>query len=394
MQRACYLYFMLFAIMTSCKKPYLPPVSSSPRSYLVVEGVITGGATPVTIKLNYTVNLSNRTARNPASKATVLVQDDQNRSYALSETTPGTYVFTGLNLDNARKYRVNIKTADNKQYLSDLVPVINSPAIDSVEYQTTDKGLTMYSNTHDPKNATRYYRWDYRETWMIHSVYFSYFKSNGDTVLARDLVNDNIYECWVSDTASTIILNSSARLSSDIISNNPLTFIPSTSSKIAIKYSIAVDQYALTSDAYAFWTTLKKNTEQLGSIFDAQPSQMNGNIHCISNPAETVIGYISAGNISTKRIFITNAQLPNWPIAVNTSCQLDTFLYKYIAPGSKTVENQVNEQINYHKTPGATYIPIDPITVPFSPPLGYSASTPDCVDCTLRGTNKKPAFWQ
>jgi hypothetical protein len=391
-----FLYLITCAVFFSCKKPYLPPVINAPGSYLVVEGVITGGTTLTTVKLSYTVNLSNVSTASPASKAVVTVENDQSVIYPLTEATPGTYVLAGLSLDNSRKYRIRIKTADNKQYLSDFVPVVNSPPIDSVGYQVANNGLNIYSNTHDPKNSTRYYRWDYQETWIIHSNYFSYFKSNGDTVLGRDLINDNIYQCWASDTSSTLILNSSARLVNDVISDNPITFIPSTSGKIGVKYSILVNQYALTGDAYAFWTNLKKNTEQLGSIFDAQPSQIDGNVHCISNPAEAVIGYISVGNVATKRIFITNQQLPNWlPTPAYPNCILDTFLYKYTPPHSNSVVNQVNEFINYHK--GATYpeIPIDAIGRPGDPqPLGFTASEPECVDCTLRGTNKQPAFWK
>src|SRR5476649_989228 len=135
-------------VMSSCKKPYLPPVINAPGAYLVVEGVIAGGA-PTTIKLSYTVNLSNTTVANPASKAVVSVENDQNGTYQLTETTPGTYVLAGLGLDNSRKYRLRIKTADNKQYLSDFVSVVNSPSIDSIGYQIANNGLNIYSNTHD-----------------------------------------------------------------------------------------------------------------------------------------------------------------------------------------------------------------------------------------------------
>ena len=382
--------------MASCKKPYLPPVINAPGSYLVVEGVIAGSGAPTTIKLSYTVNLSNTTIANPASKAVVTVENDQNGTYQLAETTPGTYVLAGLALDNSRKYRLSIKTADNKQYLSDFVPVVNSPAIDSVGFQITNNGLNIYSNTHDPQNNTHYYRWDYQETWIFHSTYFSAYKSNGDTVLARNLATDNVYQCWASDTSSTIIINSSAKLASDIISGNPITSIPSNSEKIGIKYSILVNQYALTGDAYAFWTNLKKNTEQLGSIFDAQPSQINGNIHCISNPAEAVIGYVSAGNVATKRIFITSAQLPNWlPTNPYPNCVLDTFLYVYSPPGGGPPQNQVNEYLNYNKGALAPSIPVEAIQPPLAAkPIGYSAALPECVDCTLRGTNKQPSFWK
>ena len=387
-----FLYFMLIVIVLSCKKPYLPALISSSASFVVVEGVINSGSDSTIIKLSRTANLADKKTANPLSGATLTVESDQNSSYQLVENTPGSYVSPGLNLDNSKKYRLRIRTPDNQQYLSDFVVVINSPPLDSVNFKITNNGLNFYSNTHDPKNSTRYYRWDFQETWVFHANYPSYFKSDGTTVLPRDLNNDNIYECWGNNNSSSIILGSSAKLSQDVITDNPITFIDASSEKIGIKYSILVKQYALTKDAFAFWENLKKNTEQLGSIFDAQPSQSNGNIHSVSNLHDPVVGYISVGSTTSKRIFITNRQLPAWATTrTYPECTLDTFLYKYIPPGSKTPINQVDLYIN-GKNP--SILPVTQLGVPGSPPIGFSGSTSHCVDCTLRGTNKQPVFWK
>ena len=389
-----YITLLLVTFM-ACKKPYNLPVVATNSNYLVVEGVINSGADSTFIKLSRTVNVSSKTTLSPELHAQLAVQGDQNTSYPLTETKNGTYVAVGLNLDATHKYRLAITTSAGKQYQSDYVAVVNSPAIDSVSYVVKPDGVDIFSNTHDPKNNTRYYRWDYQETWIIHSNFTSYFKSNGDTVLGRDLFNDEVNICWQSDTSSTIIIGSSARLSSDVIVNNPIISIPSTSEKFSSRYSIQVRQYALSGDAFNFWQNLKKTTEDLGSIFDPEPSHLNGNIHSVNNPTEPVIGYISVGSTSCQRIFIDNRQLPAW-VATKAypDCLLDTLLYKYLAKGSIIPVNQIDLYINYHKFVGSALIPVDAISVPGSPPLGYSASDAKCVDCTLRGTNKQPAFWK
>ena len=170
-------------------------------------------------------------------------------------------------------------------YQSAFLPVLNSPPIDSVSFDTkgalTIPGVNIYVNTHDPAGKVLYYRWEYNETWIFHSNYASLFYSNGDTVLARNLINDNITDCWGNDTSSSILLGSAAKLSRDIIYKAPVTSVVSTSEKLEDEYSIQVKQYALTPDAYDFYTNLKKNTESLGSIFDPQPSQINGNIQAV-----------------------------------------------------------------------------------------------------------------
>lgn len=378
----------------SCKKPYNPPAIASPGTYLVVEGIINSGPDSTIITLSHTVSLSGKVTVNPVLHAIVEVESDQNTIYPLTETKNGNYVSGGLNLNNSNKYRLSIKTQGGEQYYSDYVAVLNSPPIDSVNFTITNNGINISSATHDPANIVKYYRWDYLETWIVHSAFASLYKSNGDTVLLRDFANDQIYTCWITDTSSTIVLGSTAGLSKAVITNNPVTSVVSTSEKLGVEYSILVRQYALTGDAYNFWSNIKKNTEQLGSIFDAQPSQISGNIHSSTSPSEPVIGYVSVGSTTNKRIFVRNQQLPNWIfVSPYAYCQLDTDYYKYVAPGTKTVVNQVNEFLNYKIGGVYSMIPVEAVGA-IGPPVGYSASTIQCVDCTLRGTNKQPVYWQ
>jgi len=393
MRKIEHIIFLIAAtvLMAACRKPYNPPAISSPGSYLVVEGVINNGSDSTIIKLSRTVNLSSNSVSNPVTGATVLVQSNQNTSYPLVESKPGTYTRPGLNLNNSYQYRLSISTG-NDQYQSDYVPVLNSPPIDSVGYTIASNGLNIYSNTHDPTNTINYYRWDYQETWIYHSQYASDYVSNGDTVLVRT-PGQQVSECWPSDTSSTILLNSSARLSRAVIVNNPITFIASTSQKLGDEYSILVHQYALTPEAYTFWQILKTNTENLGSIFDAQPSQLPGNIHSLTHPKEPVIGYISIGSVASKRIFIHNQQLPAWLPTPLYSCNLLSFLYAYV-DGDQTI-NQVDQSLNYNKNGGIiSYIPVEAITNLQGDILGFTASTPDCTECTLLGPNVEPSFWK
>jgi hypothetical protein len=393
------LFFLLLTLVAmlflSCKQAYTPPAITSPDSYLVVEGVINNSSDSTIFKLSYTVNIASKVTTSPVLNAKIAVQGDQNTIYPLTEGTNGKYFITNLNLDTIHKYRLIITTANNKQYYSDYVQVLNSPPIDSVYYTISNNILNINTATHDVSNTIKFFRYDYKETYIIQSPYFSYFKSNGDTVLNRDLVNDNVYKCWRSDTSSVVVLSSTAKLKQSLLINNIITSFPQNSEKVGYRYSILVNQYAMSTDAYNFWTNLKKNTEKLGSIFDAQPSQINGNIHCLTNPTETVIGYISVGSVATKRIYIDHQQLPLTATAFPyESCIVDSLLYRFYPPPDHIkYENQIDEFINYNKEKLQILIPLDAI-LSGSQIIGYTATTPYCADCTLRGTNRKPDFWQ
>jgi hypothetical protein len=317
--------------------------------------------------------------------AVVAVVSDQNVSFPLTDAGNGNYISPGLNLDNSRTYRLSIKTPDNKQYQSDLAPVTVSPPIDSVGYNIVNTaaqtGVQIYANTHDPSNTAKYFRWDYSEAWAFHAKYVSYWVSNGTTIVIRSPAQD-ITVCYANDVSSTIVLGSSAKLQQDVIYQNPIIFIPSTSEKVENEYSILLRQYALTADAYNFWLSLKKNTEQLGSIFDAQPSQLEGNIHCITNPAEPVIGYISICAVASKRLVISNAKLPAWAPDYPYSCELQKDTTPYTIYNDLVLNPKTNVPVGPAPAGGATSSPF------------YTYSTPECVDCTVRGTKTEPPFFK
>ena len=194
------------------------------------------------------------------------------------------------------------------------MPFKSSPLIDTIGWKFKDGGVQTYLNTHDANNTTLYYRWEYNETWEFHSFYDSYIKYDAATnsVIPR---TEQVYVCWHSNNSTNILLGSSAKLSSDVINEMPLTYIEQHSKKLSVLYSLWVKQYALDLKSYNFWQAMKNNTEKVGSIFDPQPNQTPGNIHCATDSTETVIGYIGAGNTIQKRVFIKNSLMPlTWNI--------------------------------------------------------------------------------
>jgi hypothetical protein len=380
---------MVVILFYSCRKPYNPPASSSPLSYLVVEGTInTNGVT--SIILSNSVSLTDASGSTPVAGATLAIQSSKGASYPLTAATQaGLYQSANLTLDNSQQYRISIATPDGKQYLSDFAAVMNDPPIDSVGFNITGTGVQVYVNTHDATNTTKYFRWSYGETWIFHSYYGSLYVTNGTAIYPRTSAQ-NISSCFASDTSYSILLGSTADLRQSVVNQSLLTTIAPGSEKLESEYSINVHQYALSPAAYNFWTTLKKNTEDLGSIFDPQPSNnMNGNIHNIANAAELVIGYIDACAVQTRRVFFFNFDTPStpkWATVYPYSCTLDSEWYHNPHTGQNDVQ--------------ATLIPLTSTLIPVTsfpnPPtiLGFLSSDTECTDCTIRGTTTVPPYWK
>ena len=394
MNKKIHLLFVLIAVTITgwlgCKKAYNPKIVSSAGNYLVVEGVINTGSDSSIIRLSRTVPLSSNLPAQPEKGAVISIVTDGGINYPVIEQGNGIYKGAVINSVALVKYSLKIVTSNGETYQSDFVTAKNSPPIDSVYYKVTGSGINLYADTHDPTNNSRYYRWDFTDTYLFHSAFdsYGYFTNKPkDTVVGR-FPAQQIYQCWRNDTSSNIIVNSTAKLTNDVVSGNLISSITSSSEKISVRYSIMVTQYVLTTDAFNYYQQLKNNTQSLGTIFDPQPSELPGNIHSISNPSEVVIGYITAGLPSKRRIFIDNHFLPNWQSdSPYTGCLLDTDLYKFTLKNGLVI-NQVAINIfpGYH-------VPVLPIAVPDGPILGWSSSSPACVDCTLRGSNKKPDYW-
>ncbi len=373
---AGYLVLLFFA---GCKVPYDPPVNSSRDHYLVVEGFINSNEVPTYIKLTRTRNITSHDTASYITEtgAHVVIEDDQNNEYPLYETGNGNYS-AEYNLNTSNEYRLHIITKDQKEYLSDFVVCKKSPPIDTIGWKFKDGNVQIFANTHDPGNNTTFYRWNYTETWEFHSQYYSTVVYNRATKKVDDRTVP-VYICYDTQNSTNILLGSSAKLKEDVIYQAPLVLIPNHDKRIDVLYSIMVTQYGLDSAAYNYWNAMKSNTENVGSIFDSQPNQTTGNIHCVSNPSEQVIGYIGAGSSQHERIFISNSDMPSdWTL--KKSCQ------------EKDVPN-IPDSLDFYF--GANqYIPYLPdygLGSPF--PIGYFSATSTCVDCTLSGSPDKPSFW-
>jgi hypothetical protein len=358
----------LLAATAACKQTYLPPIIKNPPTWLVVEGFINNGPDSTWFNLTHTYQLNgDSTAGTPELGAIVTIQGNDNTSYTLYETAnTGLYTAHLPALNPNTRYRLYISTTSGNRYASDFVPLVSDPPIDSINLIHSSAGAMIYTNTHDPSNSTHDFRWEYQETWEF-TTYQATLKWTNNT-----LVNygpDTTYICWKADDNTNIILATSTRLAEDVIYEEPLVSIPQDAEKLGIEYSINVLQYSLTDSAFNWWSIMQNNTENIGSIFGVQPITDQGNLHCLTDTSQQVVGYVSAGTLRTQRVFFTNAQVQPW----------------YYQPPCNIKKVDSSGVDNWFEM---GYLP-----VALANNGTYAIAYADCVDCTLTGSNKKPYFW-
>jgi len=372
------IYFLIIFLGIQCRQTYLPPVTQKNYSYLVVDGFIANGSDSTIIKLSRTTPISDSIFSVPEVGAQVTVIGDQSDIYFLADGGNGSYYIPSLVLNSSEKYTLRIITTNGNVYESNPLEVKASPPIDSVSWDQLTPGIVnIYVTTHDPQNNTRYYRWDYTETWQYGAKFQSTLEYTSNGLVMRPPA-DQISTCWRSRNSPNILINSSEKLADDVIFKNQLLQITGPDDRLDKKYSILVKQYAIDKNAFNYYQQLQNNSENLGSIFGPTPSQLNGNIHNVNDASERVIGYINAGSISQQRIFIDYLQVDSWPLP-------------NYPPNCQELSIGLND-VDFYFSQGS-YIPIAENVVNLVL-IGIWAAYPECVDCRLQGgTTTKPPFW-
>jgi len=361
---------IIFLITGSCITQFLPETDEDPN-LLVVEGIITDQPEAYTVKLSRSMPLGKLAVVKPLKGCTVSIRDDQGNMFILSESAPGTYITDKSTFQGVvgRKYTLHVNTnnstANHYSYESMPMEMRAVPQIDSLYYEKVvikektefsgpQEGCQVYLNTYDSQGLCKFYRWDYSETWKFILPYY--------------VPNQT---CWITNNSDVINIKNTSVLSEDRITRFPLKFISNETDRLDVRYSILVSQYSVSEDEFTYWEKLRNISEEIGGLYDIIPSSIPGNIYCIEDPSEQVLGYFSVSAKTSKRIYIdeTFRGLVN----LYRECPSDTVNYSAAIPGLNS----------------SVWVIID------EPYEGYKVLTTNkgCADCTVRGTTTRPDFW-
>jgi hypothetical protein len=367
------LVLIISLIIAGCVEKFTPEIHGT-QYFPVVVGLITNQPEVYTIRLYWSIPIWEKTSV-PMAGCNVTVHDDLRHVYQFTESsTPGTYnsdkaTFQGV---AGRKYTllINTNNATPAHYSYESVPVEMKavPPIDSLFYEkvlikeatqftSVQEGCQIYINTHDPNGDCRFYRWDYTETWKFRIHY--------------EVANQ---VCWISNDSKNINIKNTSALSEIRVTRHPLIFISNETDRLSERYSVLVNQYSLSEDEFTFWEKIKRITQDVGGLYDIIPSTISGNMFCVENPGEQVLGYFSVSAKTSKRIYIDDTF--SGLINLYKDCPAGTI------PGNEPIPGLNEYTWILYTIQGMSG--------------GYVVITHDhkCVDCTERGTITRPDFWE
>lgn len=351
--------------LASCIEPYEPDVSDY-ENLLVVDGLLTDQAEDHYIYLSRSYPYSENSGGLPVGNAVVVIADDSGHVSYLEETEPGTYRLEEGALEVRREgsYQLIIELTDGGRYVS-AYEVLNSPgSLDSIYYEIkkgqseetgyAEDGIQLYIDSKGVSSEDGYYQWTYSETWEFTVPYAS----------------GNKFRCWKGGESHGINILSSGAFEGEMMHHRKLHFIPFSSNKLYINYSILVKQYGLNGSTFEFYNALETLMEEPRSVFGQIPYSLYGNIENVNDPDEIVLGFFQVSGVKEKRIYIDRSDLPD-RIRIasgNEGCiALDAPDYNISLTWYRIIDQ---------------YGDI------------FYTNRLDCTDCTRSGSNVRPAFWE
>ncbi len=378
---------VLLLLVSGCIDPFTPEVENAPEM-VVISGRITDQEGYHEIEVSKSSSY-NSPQYNPLGKCSVTIADDKGNRFELSEYQPGKYqCWIGKeHLNQGTYYWVEVTTPEGKQYKSDSETLLPCPPIESIYYESKkldtenpDKainGIQFYLDTDASGSGARNFLWNMTETWEYHSRYMVSDYYDGEIHFSLDYF-DSIFYCWSSGAIYDIYTFTTENLESGKITRCPLNFVNNLSSRLSVKYSLLVSQYSISDKAYHYWNTLQQQSQGTGGFYETQPASVTGNVHCISDPDEIVLGYFMVSSVTQKRIFVPR----NFDFIIYTP-QCDR--YDYTA-------SQLRELLKDFKKKD---YPVFLVNLTNSEEGPWDFVEQYCFDCRkLGGTVNKPDFWE
>lgn len=385
--------------ISSCTEQYALQ-SNTFEDALVVEATITNELKKQEIKITRTYRLEDE-ENTVESGANVTITDNDNNRYTF-ELKDSIYVSQSeFQAIPGRKYRLEITTHDGKTYYSasETLSTVNEIQGVNASVQTVDgqRGVLISVDSFDPNNSSKYYRYEYEETYKIVAPLWDQDKAitlpplSGNTHKEIGIV-PRVGEskiCYSTQKSKDILMASTNSLNEDRISF-PIRFISDQNYIISHRYSILTKQYIQNLESYTFYKTLKEISGSDNILSQNQPGFFYGNIRSADNPSEKVIGFFDVSSVSSKRIFFNytdlfpEESLP--PYFNNCEIKVWTFCFESTNPdcrGGQLLSTIETNQLLYL----SSYQYSNPVYTT------YEMVPPPCGDCTSFSSNIVPPFW-
>ncbi|WBX72822.1 DUF4249 domain-containing protein [Tenacibaculum pacificus] len=405
--RTSIYYILLILITINCTEPFSLNTLNF-ENILVVEASITDEFKIQQIKLSRTTNIESDDTKHE-SDATIFIINNENKKYNFIEENKGIYKSVDkFSLEKDKSYTLKIKTSNGNTYTSSSEKLAGKAKIDKI-INTTEKNKfnesivkLMVNSTGD--NEAKYYRYEYEETYKIVAPYWSPNKLivnpappkpiGYDFFIIVPKENNNNRVCYKTVRSTSIQQIETNSLVKNKIIELPIRYINEFNHIISHRYSILIKQYVQNFNAYNYFKTLKKLSNNENVFTDTQKGFVKGNIENENSTNEKVIGYFEVSTVFKKRIFFDYSELVTDPVSNDNSLPFPiickTFTYPLILEDD---ERKIRNNFYFNKLINGSLTFYKKNELDLTGNNRYVTVSKACGDCTIFGSNIKPSFW-
>lgn len=316
MRRIKKIFFIGFIILkTSCIEPFSPTLDNLTSSKFVVDGQISDLEGYQIVSISKTSSVNNP-KKNPLSGCEVEIIDNLGNTFDLTEFNEGKYrVWIDKQyLKSGNSYQVKIITPDGIEIISEMDQMPECPPVDSVYYNRIDyptdnpfkprQAIQFYLDFDGGDASCRHYRWELTETWEYRATYPKSIYWNGSKIINIVPVDFSKQYCWSIEKIKNIFTLSTLNLRENKFNMFKFHLVDDQTERLTYGYSLLIEQFALSEQAYKFWNELRITSNEQGGLYNTQPMRIIGNLRSTTNPEIEILGFFNAVAIKSKRIFV------------------------------------------------------------------------------------------
>lgn len=315
MKKSIFALSCILMLLSGCIYPYSPIPDAASSDRIVISGDIMIGEL-TRIRLGNVIGLGESPSLldRDFPSGTVRVENDRGDIYDGTHEGRGVYVLDTSSAPEDALYRLCVRLDDGREYETPWTGVQQAPDIIQLDYRSDDTDVLLFIGM-DGADSLRNFRWDYTETWEFHADFipelmFVEGLSGRDAedpskIYRKRLEEEDYYFCWNSYDSVEPGFASTKGQSASRFSDNNFRSIKRSDKRMMVLYSILVTACGLSDDAYAYQTHMQSVSNSTGSLFEPLPSEMTGNIRCITDPSAPAIGYVDAVRRTSRRIYIS-----------------------------------------------------------------------------------------
>lgn len=307
MKLKIYLLILFSTALSSCIQEI--ELYESGDNPLVVSGIITNEPKAHNIRIILLGDNENPViAYNNVSGSDVRIIDDLGNEEELYYTEYGNfYTRNDFSGEIGRTYHLEITLPDGKKYHSLPEHMLPTPQIDEVNWEAKGGMITLKANYSDPEPTTRnFYRWRYQGTYEVFSPLAVGQSTSSDRgrCYPASMLKDRKATCWVTENDLEFLRIESDEFIEGKTVYDVAVYSTELDRRFEYGYSGLIEQQSLTPNAYKYWSAIKDQLGNGGTIFETSNYQIVGNLRSNDNPEELVLGYFQVSSVSKKRAFV------------------------------------------------------------------------------------------